>query len=127
MSNPCNARILTKSFVVGGVTLYDTGECQQPATKHVWVDDADSRMYICGKCIRRWLTKNHTPSQWYGWFDCQTPPLTPAAESTFYIDVLRKTYGNKTIKELRKDLLNERIETQKITELQKSLESLTLR
>jgi hypothetical protein len=105
MSTPCNARVLTKPYVIGGKTLYDTEECRKPATKHVWVDDADSRMYICGKCINRWTTKEQNPSKWYGWFDCETPPLTPAAESIFYMDLLRKEFGDLPVPQLRKKFL----------------------
>ncbi len=106
MSNPCNARILTNAFKVGTTTLYETKECRKPATKHVWVDDADARMYICGKCIYRWLTQGFQVSKWYGWFDCEIPPQTPVFESPFYMDILRKEFGNLTLQEFRKKVLD---------------------
>ena len=87
MANPCNARIATTSFQLGDTTFYKTTECKKPATKHVWVDDADARMFICGSCINRWLTQQKPVSEWYGWFDCEIPPFAPVQFSKRYYDL----------------------------------------
>jgi hypothetical protein len=106
----CNARILTTPYQVGDTTLFDTEECKKTTIRHVWVDEADARMYICGSCLNRWITQKKKNTTWYGWFDCETLPGSPAADSPFYFDILRKTFGSLPLPELRKRFLALKIE-----------------
>lgn len=108
--HPCNARVLTTAYTIGDTILYDTDECRIPTIRHVWVDEADARMYICGKCLTRWVTQKRIDTTWYGWFDCDTLPNSPAAESKFYWDTLRKHFGSLPLIELRKKFLALKIE-----------------
>jgi hypothetical protein len=108
--HPCNARILTTPYSIGETILYDSEECGKPTTRHVWVDDADARMYICGKCLTRWVSQKQKNTNWYGWFDCDTHKNTPAADSPFYWDTLRKQFGSLPLPELRKKFLELKIE-----------------
>jgi hypothetical protein len=103
----CNARILTTPYKLGDTTLYDSAECKKPATKHVWVDE-DARMFICTSCLNRWITKKQTDTNWYGWFDCEPLPNTPAAESPFYIKTLQTHFGNLPLPQLRKKFLEQK-------------------
>lgn len=106
----CNARILTNAYSIGETILYDSEECGKLTIRHVWVDEADAKMYICGKCLTRWVSQKRTDTTWYGWFDCDTLPNSPAAESPFYWNTLRKQFGNLLLPELRKKFLELKIE-----------------
>jgi hypothetical protein len=109
-THPCNARVLTTPYTVGDTTLFDTEECKNPTFRFVWIDELDARMYICGSCLNRWITQRKKDTTWYGWFDCDTHKNTPAAESPFYWDTLRKEFGNLPLTTLRKKFLELKIE-----------------
>jgi hypothetical protein len=96
MSN-CQARIATREFKIPGlafanpgtkvpgtqITAFLTGECKEPGTKKVQVDEGDAFMYICDVCLDRWRLRTKK-KEWYGWFDCDIPPDAPVYDSIWF-------------------------------------------
>jgi hypothetical protein len=97
----CQARITTREFQIPGSSFVEpgtntkaflTGECQNPATKKVQVDEGDAIMNICDSCLTRWRLKAKK-KEWYGWFDCDIPPDAPVYDSIWFWEQVITLYN----------------------------------
>ena len=87
----CCARILDKEYLIPGLTetCHSTKECGEKANKKIVVD-ADTSLYICNACMRRYLTKKLANTTWYGWFDCEYPPAAKVMYSAWFYDAVKR-------------------------------------
>ncbi len=90
----CQARVTTREFKIPGTETkaFLTGECQNPATRKVQVDEGDAIMNICESCLNRWRLKAKK-KEWYGWFDCDMPPDAPVYDSIWFWEQVITLYN----------------------------------
>jgi hypothetical protein len=126
----CQARIATREFKVPGTQTkaFLTGECKEPGTKKVQVDEGDAFMYICDDCFNRWRFKAKK-KEWYGWFDCDIPVDAPVYDSIWFwetvltlmnqvnkTDLIRKEVSRETFHKFLREMSKQDKEREKDTD-----------